>query len=119
MRISDWSSDGCSSDLTMRREGFELAVSRPRVVMHKDESGNLMEPIEEVVADVDEEPSGIVVQKMSESKAEMTEPRPSGGNRVHLKFLAPTRGLIGSQSELFTHTPRTALIYRLAHDYQI
>jgi GTP-binding protein len=58
---------------TMRREGFELAVSRPRVVMHKDESGTLMEPIEEVVIDVDEEHSGVVVQKMSERKAEMTE----------------------------------------------
>src|SRR3546814_16829224 len=66
---------------TRRREGFELAVSRPRVVMHKDEICNLMEPIEEVVVDVDEEHSGIVVQKMSERKAEMTEMRPSGGNR--------------------------------------
>ncbi len=71
----------------MRREGFELAVSRPRVVMHKDEAtGQTMEPIEEVVIDVDEEHSGVVVQKMSERKAEMTELRPSGGNRVRLKF---------------------------------
>jgi GTP-binding protein len=65
---------------TMRREGFELAVSRPRVVMHKDESGQLMEPIEEVVIDVDEEHSGVVVQKMSERKAEMPNcARPAAG----------------------------------------
>ena len=103
---------------TMRREGFELAVSRPRVVMHKDENGNMLEPIEEVVVDVDEEHSGVVVQKMSERKAEMTELRPSGGNRVRLKFLAPTRGLIGYQSELLTDTRGTAIMNRLFHEYQ-
>ena len=103
---------------TMRREGFELAVSRPRVVMHKDEDGTLMEPIEEVVIDVDEEHSGVVVQKMSERKGEMTELRPSGGNRVRLVFYAPTRGLIGYQSELLTDTRGTAIMNRLFHDYQ-
>jgi GTP-binding protein len=103
---------------TMRREGFELAVSRPRVVMHKDENGVLLEPIEEVVIDVDEEHSGVVVQKMSERKAEMTELRPSGGNRVRLVFFAPTRGLIGYQSELLTDTRGTAIMNRLFHDYQ-
>ncbi|NKN36951.1 translational GTPase TypA [Agrobacterium sp. a22-2] len=103
---------------TMRREGFELAVSRPRVVMHKSEDGTLMEPIEEVVIDVDEEHSGVVVQKMSERKAEMTELRPSGGNRVRLVFFAPTRGLIGYQSELLTDTRGTAIMNRLFHDYQ-
>ncbi|WP_349436295.1 translational GTPase TypA [Pararhizobium sp. A13] len=104
---------------TMRREGFELAVSRPRVVMHKDEAtGQMLEPIEEVVIDVDEEYSGVVVQKMSERKAEMSELRPSGGNRVRLKFFAPTRGLIGYQSELLTDTRGTAIMNRLFHDYQ-
>ena len=103
---------------TMRREGFELAVSRPRVVMHNDENGKLLEPIEEVVIDVDEEHSGVVVQKMSERKAEMTELRPSGGNRVRLVFHAPTRGLIGYQSELLTDTRGTAVMNRLFHDYQ-
>jgi GTP-binding protein len=103
---------------TMRREGFELAVSRPRVVMHKDENGQLLEPIEEVVIDVDEEHSGVVVQKMSERKAEMAELRPSGGNRVRLVFFAPTRGLIGYQSELLTDTRGTAIMNRLFHDYQ-
>ncbi|MDQ0456648.1 translational GTPase TypA [Rhizobium paknamense] len=102
----------------MRREGFELAVSRPRVVMHKDESGQLLEPIEEVVIDVDEEHSGVVVQKMSERKAEMVELRPSGGNRVRLRFYAPTRGLIGYQSELLTDTRGTAVMNRLFHEYQ-
>ncbi len=103
---------------TMRREGFELAVSRPRVVMQKDENGDVLEPIEEVVIDVDEEHSGVVVQKMSERKAEMVELRPSGGDRQRLVFLAPTRGLIGYQSELLTDTRGTAVMNRLFHSYQ-
>ena len=102
---------------TMRREGFELSVSRPRVVLNKDESGQLQEPIEEVVIDVDEEFSGVVVQKMSERKAEMIEMRPSGGNRLRLVFYAPTRGLIGYQSELLTDTRGTAIMNRLFHGY--
>jgi GTP-binding protein len=103
---------------TMRREGFEIAVSRPRVVMQKAENGDLLEPIEEVVIDVDEEHSGIVVQKMSERKAEMIELRPSGGNRQRLVFHAPTRGLIGYQSELLTDTRGTAVMNRLFHAYE-
>ena len=103
---------------TMRREGFEIAVSRPRVVMQKDEHGELLEPVEEVVIDVDEEHAGIVVQKMSERKAEMVELRPSGGNRQRLVFHAPTRGLIGYQSELLTDTRGTAVMNRLFHSYQ-
>ncbi|SHJ02644.1 translational GTPase TypA [Aureimonas altamirensis] len=104
---------------TMRREGFEIGVSRPRVVMQKDEAtGETLEPIEEVVIDVDEEHSGIVVQKMSERKAEMVELRPSGGGRQRLVFHAPTRGLIGYQSELLTDTRGTAIMNRLFHSYQ-
>jgi GTP-binding protein len=103
---------------TMRREGFELGVSRPRVVMQKDEAGALLEPIEEVVVDVDEEHSGIVVQKMSERKADMIEMRPSGGNRLRLVFHAPTRGLIGYQSELLTDTRGTAIMNRLFKAYE-
>ncbi|MFD2238618.1 translational GTPase TypA [Aureimonas populi] len=104
---------------TMRREGFELGVSRPRVVMQKDEAtGETLEPIEEVVIDVDEEHSGVVVQKMSERKAEMVELRPSGGGRQRLVFHAPTRGLIGYQSELLTDTRGTAIMNRLFHSYQ-
>ena len=103
---------------TMRREGFELAVSRPRVVFEKDEAGQLLEPIEEVVIDVDEEYSGVVVQKMSERRADMVEMRPSGGNRQRLVFYAPTRGLIGYQGELMTDTRGTAIMNRLFHAYE-
>ena len=103
---------------TMRREGFELGVSRPKVVFKKDDaSDELLEPIEEVVIDVDEEHSGVVVQKMSERKAEMLEMRPSGGNRLRLVFHAPTRGLIGYQGELLTDTRGTAIMNRLFHSY--
>ncbi|MGB7432930.1 MAG: translational GTPase TypA [Ahrensia sp.] len=103
---------------TMRREGFELSISRPRVVMQKDENGQMLEPVEEVVIDVDDEHSGIVVQKMQERKAEMKELRPSGGTRVRLVFHAPTRGLIGYQSELMTDTKGTAIMNRLFHAYE-
>src|SRR5881394_469537 len=103
---------------TMRREGFELSVSRPRVVLRKDEaSGDWQEPIEEVVIDVDEEHSGVVVQKMSERKAEMIEMRPSGGGRQRLVFHVPTRGLIGYHGELLTDTRGTAVMNRLFHAY--
>ncbi|KAB1070944.1 translational GTPase TypA [Methylobacterium planeticum] len=103
---------------TMRREGFEIAVSRPRVVFEKDEAGNLLEPVEEVVIDVDEEHSGVVVQKMSERKADMLEMRPSGGDRLRLVFHAPTRGLIGYQGELMTDTRGTAIMNRLFKAYE-
>ncbi len=103
---------------TMRREGFELAVSRPKVLFRRDpETGELSEPIEEVVIDVDEEFSGIVVQKLAERKAEMVEMRPSGGGRVRLVFYCPTRGLIGYQGELMTDTRGTAVLNRLFHAY--
>jgi len=102
---------------TMRREGFELSVSRPKVLLRRNSAGELEEPIEEVVIDVDEEHSGIVVQKMSERKAEMTEMRPSGGHRQRLVFFAPTRGLIGYQGELLTDTRGTAIMNRLFHAY--
>ncbi len=101
----------------MRREGFELSVSRPRVVMKKDETGSLLEPIEEVIIDVDEEHSGVVVQKLAERKADMMDMRPSGGNRQRLVFHAPTRGLIGYQGELLTDTRGTAIMNRLFHSY--
>jgi len=102
---------------TMRREGFELSVSRPKVLFERDRSGQFLEPIEEVVVDVDEEHSGIVVQKLSERKAELIEMRPSGGGRVRLVFYAPTRGLIGYQGELLTDTRGTAVMNRLFHAY--
>jgi GTP-binding protein len=102
---------------TMRREGFELSVSRPKVLLRRNEAGELEEPLEEVVIDVDEEHSGVVVQKMSERKAEMIEMRPSGGHRTRLVFFAPTRGLIGYQGELLTDTRGTAIMNRLFHGY--
>jgi GTP-binding protein len=102
---------------TMRREGFEISVSRPKVLLDRNAEGELLEPIEEVVIDVDEEHTGVVVQKLSERKAEMTEMRPSGGGRVRLVFLAPTRGLIGYQGELLTDTRGTAIMNRLFHSY--
>jgi GTP-binding protein len=102
---------------TMRREGFELSVSRPKVLLRKNEAGELEEPIEEVVIDVDEEHSGVVVQKMSERKAEMTELKPSGGGRTRIVFHAPTRGLIGYQGELLTDTRGTAIMNRIFHSY--
>ena len=102
---------------TMRREGFELGVSRPKVLFRKDEFGEILEPIEEVVIDVDEEHSGVVVQKMSERKGEMIEMRPSGGGRLRLVFLAPTRGLIGYLGELLTDTRGTAIMNRLFHNW--
>jgi GTP-binding protein len=102
---------------TMRREGFELSVSRPKVLLERAADGHLMEPIEEVVIDVDEGHTGVVVQKLAERRAEMTEMRPSGGGRVRLSFLAPTRGLIGYQGELLTDTRGTAVMNRLFHSY--
>jgi len=102
---------------TMRREGFELSVSRPKVLFKRGPDGMLMEPIEEVVIDLDEEHSGIVVQKLSERKAELVEMRPSGGGRQRVVFYAPTRGLIGYQGELLTDTRGTGIMNRLFHDY--
>jgi len=103
---------------TMRREGFELGVSRPKVLFERDpDTGELMEPIEEVTIDVDEEFSGIVVQKLSERRAEMIAMRPSGGGRLRLVFHAPTRGLIGYQGELLSDTRGTAVFNRVFHAY--
>ncbi|MEP3277896.1 MAG: translational GTPase TypA [Stappiaceae bacterium] len=101
----------------MRREGFELCVGRPRVVYQQDTSGQRLEPIEEVIIDVDDEFSGAVVQKLSERKAELIEMKPSGGGRTRLMFHAPTRGLIGYQSELMSDTRGTAIFNRVFHEY--
>ena len=102
---------------TMRREGFELSVSRPKVLLERGADDELLEPIEEVIIDVDEEHTGVVVQKVSERKGELTEMRPSSGGRVRLAFHAPTRGLIGYQGELLTDTRGTAVMNRLFHGY--
>jgi len=102
---------------TMRREGFELSISRPRVIFREGENGEKLEPIEEVVVDVDEAYSGVVVEKMSLRKAELTEMRPSGGGKNRLVFLAPSRGLIGYHSEFLTDTCGTGVMNRLFHGY--
>jgi GTP-binding protein len=101
----------------MRREGFELSVSRPKVLLKRADNGALLEPIEEVVIDLDEEHAGIVVQKLAERKAELIEMKPSGGGRQRLVFYAPTRGLIGYQGELLTDTRGTGIMNRLFHAY--
>lgn len=101
---------------TMRREGYELSVSRPRVVF-KEENGQKMEPMEEVVIDVDDAYTGVVVEKMSVRKAEMTEMVPSGGGKTRLTFIAPSRGLIGYHSEFLTDTCGTGVMNRLFHGY--
>jgi len=103
---------------TMRREGFELTVSRPRVVFKTDpETGQRLEPIEEVIIDVDEQYSGVVVQKISERRGELIEMRPSGGGRLRMVFHVPTRGLLGYHSELLSDTRGTAVMNRLFHGY--
>jgi len=103
---------------TMRREGFELSISRPRVLFRTDpKTGQRQEPVEEVIVDVDEEFSGIVVDKMSRRKAELQEMRPSGGGKLRLSFLAPTRGLIGYHGEFLTDTRGSGVMSRLFHGY--
>lgn len=102
----------------MRREGFELSVSRPRVLFKKDESGQLLEPIEEVVADVDDIYSGVVVEKVSLRKGELQDMRPSSGGKTRMVFHVPSRGLIGYQSEFRNDTRGTGTLNRLFHGYQ-
>ncbi len=101
----------------MRREGFELTIGRPRVVM-REENGQRLEPIEEVIIDVDEEHSGVVVQKLTERKGDLVDMRPSGVGRTRLRFYVPTRSLIGYQPELLSDTRGTAIFNRLFHEYQ-
>jgi GTP-binding protein len=102
---------------TMRREGFEMTVSRPRVIYQKDEAGNRTEPYEEVTVDVDDEFSGAVVEKMTQRKAEMTDMRPSGTGRTRIIFKAPSRSLIGYQSQFLTDTRGTGLMNRIFDSY--
>lgn len=103
---------------TMRREGFELTVGRPRVLMQEDQNGTRIEPVEEAIIDVDEEFSGAVVEKLSQRRADLVEMKPSGGGRTRLVFHAPTRGLIGYLSELMTDTRGTAIFNRTFLEYQ-
>ena len=102
---------------TMRREGFELGISRPRVLFGTDEDGKKTEPYETVVIDVDDEFSGTVVDKMNQRKAEMTDMRPSGGGKTRITFSAPSRGLIGYHGEFLSDTRGTGIMNRLFEKY--
>lgn len=102
---------------TMRREGFELSISRPRVLFRRDDAGKLLEPIEEVQIDVDDAYTGVVVEKVSQRKGELKDMRPSGGGKTRLTFHAPSRGLIGYHGEFLTDTRGTGIMHRLFHDY--
>ena len=103
---------------TMRREGFELSISRPRVLYKEDpDTGERLEPFEEAVIDVDDEYTGVVVEQMSLRKAEMTDMRPSGIGKTRITFLAPSRGLIGYHGEFMTDTRGTGIMNRVYHSY--
>ncbi len=105
---------------TMRREGFEVALSRPRVLFRKDEgSGERFEPIEEVTIDVDEPYAGIVIEKVSQRKGEMQDMRTTGAAKVRLVFHAPSRGLIGYHGEFLTDTRGTGVMNRMFHEYAL
>jgi GTP-binding protein len=102
----------------MRREGFELTIGRPRVLTRRNpETGEREEPMEEVLVDVDEPYSGVVVEKMSRRKGEMQDMRPSGGGKVRLTFSIPSRGLIGYHGEFLTDTRGTGIMNRLFAGY--
>ena len=103
----------------MRREGFEVSISRPRVVFQKDEAtGERMEPIEDVVIDVDEEFSGIVIEKLSARKAELKDMGPSGAGKTRISLQAPSRSLIGYQGEFLTDTRGSGVLNRVFSHYE-
>ncbi len=104
---------------TMRREGFELTVSRPKVLLKLDENNKTIEPIEEVIIDVDEEYVSTVVDSMNKRKSEMQDMRASGAGKTRLTFYAPSRGLIGYQSKFLTDTRGTGVLNRLFHSYAL
>ena len=103
----------------MRREGFEVSISRPRVVYRIDEETNQrMEPIEEVVIDVDDEYSGVVIEKLSARKAELKDMRPSGSGKTRITLEAPSRSLIGYQGEFLTDTRGSGVLNRVFSHYE-
>ena len=103
---------------TMRREGFELSISRPQVLTREDsDTGKLLEPFEDVQVDVDGGFSGAVVEAISKRKGRMKEMRPSGGGKVRLRFVAPSRGLIGYHGEFMTETRGTGVMNRMFREY--
>ena len=103
---------------TMRREGFELTIGRPRVLTRANpETGEREEPTEEVLVDVDEPYTGVVVEKISRRKGELQDMRPSGGGKVRLTFNMPSRGLIGYHGEFLTDTRGTGIMNRMFAGY--
>ncbi len=103
----------------MRREGYEMSISRPRVLYEtNNETGEKLEPVEEVVIDVDDEYSGPVVEAVSTRKGELQDMRPSGGGKQRLTFLCPSRGLIGYHGEFMTQTRGTGILNRIFHSYR-
>ena len=104
---------------SMRREGFELSISRPRVVFRADpETGERMEPIEDVMIDVDDEFSGIVIEKLSARKAELKDMGPSGAGKTRLSLMSPSRSLIGYQGEFLTDTRGSGVLNRVFSHYE-
>jgi GTP-binding protein len=102
----------------MRREGFEMSISRPRVLFQDDpKTGERLEPIEEVTIDVDDPYTGIVIEKVSQRKGELQDMRPTGAGKTRLVFFAPSRGLIGYHGEFLTDTRGTGVINRMFHGY--
>lgn len=102
---------------TIRREGFELSISRPEVLFQTDEKGNKQEPMEEIQVDVDDDYVGVVVKSLALRKAEMTDMRPSGGGKSRVTFIGPSRGLIGYHSQFLTETRGTGIMNRIFHGY--
>jgi GTP-binding protein len=103
---------------TMRREGFELSISRPRVLYQTDPvTHERLEPIEEVTVDVDDPYTGVVIEKISNRKGELSDMRPTGAGKTRLTFLAPSRGLIGYHGEFLTDTRGTGVMNRMFHGY--
>ncbi|NTU57817.1 MAG: translational GTPase TypA [Chlorobiaceae bacterium] len=103
---------------TMRREGYELAIGRPEVIIREDEKGVKMEPVEHVTIDVPEEYTGVVIEKMGRRKAEMTHMGTLRGGMVRLEFEIPTRGLIGYNLEFTTDTKGEGIMSHVFHNYQ-
>ena len=103
---------------TMRREGYELAISRPQVIMQKDESGAMLEPVEHVTIDIPEEYTGVIIEKMGRRKAEMKHMGTLRGGMVRLEFEIPTRGLIGYNLEFTTDTKGEGIMAHVFHEYQ-
>jgi GTP-binding protein len=101
----------------MRREGFEMTVSPPKVLYQKDENGNKLEPIEEITVDLDEEFSSKIIDSMNRRKGKLLDLKDTGKNKKRLIFHAPTRGLMGYTSRFLTLTKGTGVINRLFHGY--